>query len=86
MLFRSLEKGLESLRKVKEKFDVPLITDIHEPNQAEVVAEVCDIIQIPAFLCRQTDLIVAAAKTKKIINIKKPQFSSARRRHCEVKR
>ena len=73
-----LEKGLNSLRKVKEKFDVPLITDIHEPNQAEVVAEICDVIQIPAFLCRQTDLIIAAAKTKKIINIKKPQFSSAK--------
>ena len=73
-----LEEGLESLRKVKEKFDVPLITDIHEPDQAEAVAEVCDVIQIPAFLCRQTDLIIAAAKTKKIINIKKPQFSSAK--------
>ena len=73
-----LEEGLESLRKVKEKFDVPLITDIHESDQAEAVAEVCDVIQIPAFLCRQTDLIIAAAKTKKIINIKKPQFSSAK--------
>ena len=75
-----LEKGLESLRKIKEKFEVPLITDIHEPNQAEAVAEVCDVIQIPAFLCRQTDLIITAAKTQKITNnIKKPQFSSAKR-------
>ena len=73
-----LEKGLESLQKVKDRFELPLITDIHEPSQAEVVAEVCDVLQIPAFLCRHTDLIVAASKTNKIINIKKPQFSSAK--------
>ena len=72
-----LEAGLESLERVKQRFDLPLITDIHEPSQAKIVAEVCEIIQIPAFLCRQTDLVVSAAKTKKILNIKKPQFSSA---------
>ena len=54
-----------------------LFSDIHEPEQAKMAAEVCDVIQIPAFLCRQTDLVVAAAQTKKIINLKKPQFSSA---------
>ena len=65
------------LEKVKSQFNVPVITDIHEPSQAEQVAEVSDVIQIPAFLCRQTDLVVAAAKTKKIIQFKKPQFLSA---------
>ena len=69
-----LEKGLEMLAKVKEKFDLPIVTDIHTPDQAAVAAKVADIIQIPAFLCRQTDLLVAAAKTGKIINIKKGQF------------
>jgi len=69
-----LEKGLEMLNRVKEKFDVPIVTDIHTPDQAAVAAEVADIIQIPAFLCRQTDLLVAAAKTGKIVNIKKGQF------------
>lgn len=72
-----LEEGLRSLQKVKENFNVPILSDIHEPNQAIPAAEVCDVIQIPAFLCRQTDLVVAAAKTNKIINLKKPQFSSA---------
>ena len=81
-----LDKGLESLQKVKEKFELPIITDIHEPIQAEAVAQVCDVIQIPAFLCRQTDLIVAASKTKKIINIKKPQFSSAKEMFHAVKK
>ena len=56
---------------------MPIITDIHEPKQAEIVAEGCELLQIPAFLCRQTDLVVSAAKTKRIINVKKPQFSSA---------
>lgn len=69
-----LEKGLEMLAKVKSEFDLPIVTDIHNPNQAAVVAEVADVLQIPAFLCRQTDLLVAAAKTGKIINIKKGQF------------
>ncbi len=71
-----LEKGLALLEKVKNKFSIPILTDIHEPHQAEPVSEVADIIQIPAFLCRQTDLLVAAGKTKKIINIKKAQFLS----------
>ena len=69
-----LIKGLEILKKVKEKYNVPIVTDIHEPSQAEALAEVVDIIQIPAFLCRQTDLLVAVAKTGKPTNIKKGQF------------
>lgn len=69
-----LEKGLKMLAEVKEKYDLPIVTDIHTPEQAAKVAEVADILQIPAFLCRQTDLLVAAAKTGKIINIKKGQF------------
>ncbi len=69
-----LEKGLEMLQAVKEKFDIPIVTDIHTPDQAEPVSEVADILQIPAFLCRQTDLLVAAAKTGKIVNVKKGQF------------
>ncbi len=69
-----IDKGLEILQKVKEAYGLPICTDIHEPWQAERAAQVCDIIQIPAFLCRQTDLLVAAAKTGKCINIKKAQF------------
>lgn len=69
-----LEEGLRILAKVKEKYGVKIATDIHEPYQAAKVAEVCDLIQIPAFLCRQTDLLVAAAKTGKLINVKKAQF------------
>lgn len=69
-----LEEGLRILERVKKEFDLPLTTDIHEPNQAKAVSEVVDILQIPAFLCRQTDLLVAAAKTDKIVNIKKAQF------------
>lgn len=69
-----LEKGLEILQKVKDIYDLPICTDIHEPWQAEKAAQVADILQIPAFLCRQTDLLVAAAKTGKCINIKKAQF------------
>ena len=69
-----IEEGLRILQKVKDTFDLPICTDIHEPWQAEKAAEVCDILQIPAFLCRQTDLLVAAAKTGKCINIKKAQF------------
>ncbi len=71
-----LEKGLRMLADVKAKFGIPITTDIHESYQAEAVGEVCDVLQIPAFLCRQTDLLVAAAKTGKIINIKKAQFLS----------
>lgn len=69
-----LRKGLEILHKVKEKFGIPVVTDVHETSQCEVLAEVVDMIQIPAFLCRQTDLIIAAAKTGIPINIKKGQF------------
>ncbi len=69
-----MEKGLEMLEKVKKKFDLPIVTDIHTPDQAAPVAEVVDILQIPAFLCRQTDLLAAAAKTGRIVNIKKGQF------------
>ncbi len=69
-----MEKGLEMLQLVKEKYDLPIVTDIHTPDQAKPVAEVADILQIPAFLCRQTDLLVAAAETGKIVNIKKGQF------------
>ena len=69
-----LEKGLEMLQSVKEKFDVPIVTDIHSPEQAQAASKTADILQIPAFLCRQTDLLVAAAKTGKIVNIKKGQF------------
>ena len=69
-----IEEGLRILKKVKDSYGLPICTDIHEPWQAEQAAEVCDILQIPAFLCRQTDLLVAAAKTGKCINIKKAQF------------
>lgn len=71
-----LEKGLEMLAKVKEQFGLSLLTDIHESHQAAIAAEVVDVLQIPAFLCRQTDLLVAAAQTGKIVNIKKAQFLS----------
>ena len=72
-----LEEGLNILKEVSDEFDVPVITDIHEPDQAEPVSEICEVIQIPAFLARQTDLINAAASTKSIIQFKKPQFLSA---------
>ena len=72
-----LEKGLNILKEVSDEFDVPVITDIHEPDQAEPVSEICEVIQIPAFLARQTDLVNAAAGTKSIIQFKKPQFLSA---------
>ena len=71
-----LDKGLKMLARVKEKYGLRILTDIHESHQAESVGEVCDVIQIPAFLCRQTDLLVAAARTGRIINIKKAQFLS----------
>jgi 2-dehydro-3-deoxyphosphooctonate aldolase (KDO 8-P synthase) len=69
-----LDEGLKIFQEIKKTFNVPVITDVHEPHQAAPVAEVCDIIQLPAFLSRQTDLVVAMAKTKAIINIKKAQF------------
>ncbi len=69
-----LDKGLQLLADLKNAYDVPVITDVHEPEQAKAVAEVADILQLPAFLARQTDLVVALAKTGKPIHIKKPQF------------
>ncbi|HBX22980.1 MAG TPA: 3-deoxy-8-phosphooctulonate synthase [Desulfotomaculum sp.] len=69
-----LEEGLRILQKVRDAYGLKILTDIHEPYQAELVSKVVDIIQIPAFLCRQTDLLVAAAKTGKLINVKKAQF------------
>ena len=71
-----LEKGLQMLANIKSKYGLRILTDIHESYQAAPAGEVCDVLQIPAFLCRQTDLLVAAAKTGKIINIKKAQFLS----------
>ena len=70
------EKALKVLQKVRDTFGVPVVTDIHGPEEAAMAAEYVDILQIPAFLCRQTDLLVAAAKTGKIVNIKKGQFLS----------
>lgn len=69
-----LEEGLRILERVKKEFNLPITTDIHEPHQAKPVGEVVDIIQIPAFLCRQTDLLLSAGATGKIVNIKKAQF------------
>jgi len=69
-----LEEGLRVLATVRHQLGLPLLTDVHEPGQCEAVAEVCDAIQIPAFLCRQTDLVVAAARTGRALNIKKGQF------------
>ena len=73
-----LEKGLQMLADIKSKYGLRITTDIHESYQAEAAGQVCDILQIPAFLCRQTDLLVAAAHTGKTINIKKAQFLSGR--------
>lgn len=69
-----IDEGLRILQKVKDTYNIPVATDIHESWQAEPVGRVCDIVQIPAFLCRQTDLLVSAAKTGKCVNIKKAQF------------
>ncbi len=69
-----LEKGLEILKKVKENFELPLTTDIHLPEQAQPVSEIVDLLQVPAFLSRQTDLLIAAGKTGKPVNVKKAQF------------
>lgn len=71
-----LEKGLQMLSDIKSQFGLQILTDIHESWQAAPVGQVCDVLQIPAFLCRQTDLLVAAAKTGKVVNIKKAQFLS----------
>lgn len=71
-----IEKALGWLQEVKEKFNIPIVTDVHLPEQCAMVAEVADILQIPAFLCRQTDLVQAAAQTGKVVNVKKGQFLS----------
>ncbi len=71
-----MKEGLRILAKVKEKFGLPILTDVHETSQAAPAAEVCDVIQIPAFLCRQTDLLIATGKTGRTVNIKKGQFVS----------
>jgi 2-dehydro-3-deoxyphosphooctonate aldolase (KDO 8-P synthase) len=69
-----MDEGLKILEQVRLKLDVPILTDVHLPDQCQIVASIVDVLQIPAFLCRQTDLLEAAAKTKKVINVKKGQF------------
>lgn len=69
-----LQEGLRILEKIKREFDLPIVTDVHSPEEAIAAGQVCDILQIPAFLCRQTDLIIAAAQTQAIVSIKKGQF------------
>lgn len=81
-----IEKGLEILQKIKNEFSLPIVTDIHLPEHAEMAAEVADILQIPAFLCRQTDLLIAAGKTKKVVNIKKGQFLAPQQMKSLVKK
>ncbi|MBE35627.1 MAG: 3-deoxy-8-phosphooctulonate synthase [Opitutaceae bacterium] len=71
-----MEEGLKLLDLIKREYDFPVLTDLHERAQVKAVAEVCDVIQIPAFLCRQTDLILTAAKTGRVVNVKKGQFLS----------
>jgi 2-dehydro-3-deoxyphosphooctonate aldolase (KDO 8-P synthase) len=71
-----LAEGLRILGKIKSDLKLPILTDIHEPSHAQLAAEVCDVLQIPAFLARQTDLLIAAAKTGRVVNVKKPQFAS----------
>ena len=73
-----IDRGLQMLADIKDRYGLRILTDIHESWQAQPAAEVCDVLQIPAFLCRQTDLLVAAAKTGRIVNIKKAQFLSGR--------
>ena len=72
-----MEEGLKILQEISTQLSIPVITDIHEPEQAVPVSEVCEVVQIPAFLARQTDLVVAAAQTNSILQFKKPQFLSA---------
>src|SRR5579859_7576376 len=69
-----LDKALSIFAELREKLGVPVLTDVHEPDQCAAVAEVADVLQIPAFLCRQTDLLIAAAKTGRVVNVKKGQF------------
>lgn len=82
----SLEEGLRILKKVKDELGINIITDVHESWQVPLVAEVVDVIQVPAFLCRQTDLLKAVAKTNKVIHVKKAQFANANTMHkCKEK-
>jgi len=81
-----LEEGLRIFEAVKKEFGVPVITDVHEPAQAVPVAEVADVLQLPAFLARQTDLVVALARTGRVVNIKKPQFLSPAQTHNIVEK
>lgn len=81
-----MDEGLKIFQEIKETFNVPIITDVHEPYQCQSVADVVDIIQLPAFLARQTDLVIAMAKTGAVINVKKPQFLAAHEmRHIMTK-
>jgi len=81
-----IEKGLAVLKKVKDQLGIPVLTDVHTEEQATEAGEVVDILQIPAFLCRQTDLLVAAAKTSKVVNVKKGQFLSPQEMGHAVKK
>ena len=81
-----LERGLEILQTIKDEFGCPVVTDVHEAWQCAKVAEVADIVQIPAFLCRQTDLLLAAGATGKVVNVKKAQFLSAEDMACVVEK
>jgi 2-dehydro-3-deoxyphosphooctonate aldolase (KDO 8-P synthase) len=74
-----LQEGLKILERIKKEFNIPVLTDVHSPEEAAAAGQVCDILQIPAFLCRQTDLIVAAGRTGAVINVKKGQFKSSQR-------
>lgn len=80
------EKALKILQKVSDTFDVPVVTDFHSADEAEMAAEYVDVLQVPAFLCRQTDILLAAAKTGKSVNIKKGQFLSAEAMHFAVEK
>lgn len=71
-----LEKGLTILQKIQKELDLPVITDVHSPSEAQIAGDICDMIQIPAFLCRQTDLVIASGQTKAAVNVKKGQFLS----------
>ena len=81
-----LDEGLKIFEEIKSTFNVPVITDVHEPYQAQPVSEVVDVIQLPAFLARQTDLVVAMAKTGAVINVKKPQFLAAHEMNHIIKK
>lgn len=81
-----LEKGLQMLADIKERYQLPLTTDVHETYQAAAVGEVVDVLQIPAFLCRQTDLLVASSQTGRVVNVKKAQFLSGEDMHFPVEK